>query len=187
VFFIAKPDQACIQSILENQRSSGFSYAALGATREERFPNGFRVDRNAIRLGTGEAVFAEAQRRLKAWQMMDLGWLQALPASPTPVAGMEVALLIRHFRFWSVNVSRIVYVLETPNCYGFAYGTLAEHAESGEERFTVTRRTGGDIWYEIVAFSRARHPLARLGYPLTRALQKRFARDSLKRMQCGQA
>ncbi|HEV3306332.1 MAG TPA: DUF1990 family protein [Candidatus Sulfotelmatobacter sp.] len=63
--------------------------------------------------------------------------------------------------------------------FGFAYGTLGEHAESGEERFTVEwSRDDDSVWYDILAFSRPRQMLARLGYPLSRLLQKRFAEDS---------
>src|SRR5262249_20824062 len=63
--------------------------------------------------------------------------------------------------------------------YGFAYGTLPEHAESGEERFTVEWHEADDaVWYDILAFSRPHQLLVRLGYPLARRLQKRFARDS---------
>ena len=63
--------------------------------------------------------------------------------------------------------------------FGFAYGTLPGHAESGEERFLVEWDRADDaVWYDILAFSRPRHPLARLGYPLTRRTQRRFARDS---------
>lgn len=51
--------------------------------------------------------------------------------------------------------------------------------EPSEERFTVEwNRVDGSVWYDLYAFSRPWHPLARLGYPLGRALQKRFARDS---------
>ena len=182
MFLISRPGPSRIQSILQSQRSAVFSYAAVAATREERFPAGYRVDRNAIPLGAGEAVFLEACRALRRWDMMDLGWLQVFPAAADLLPGMEVAILVRHFGFWSVNVSRIVYVTETPDCYGFAYGTLPEHAESGEERFRVIRRGDGSVWYEIVAFSRPRHVLAQLGSPLARALQKRFARNSLRRM-----
>jgi len=67
--------------------------------------------------------------------------------------------------------------------FGFAYGTLADHMESGEERFTVEwRRDDDSVWYDLLAFSRPRHPLARLGLRLSRALQRRFARDSLRAM-----
>ena len=70
--------------------------------------------------------------------------------------------------------------------YGFAYGTLPGHAESGEERFNVEWHEQDDaVWYDIVAFSRPQQFLARLGYPFARRLQKRFARDSAAAMRRG--
>ena len=64
-----------------------------------------------------------------------------------------------------------------------ALSTLPGHAESGEERFLVEwDRTTNAVWYDILAFSRPRHPLARLGYLFTRRTQKRFARDSVAAM-----
>ena len=75
-------------------------------------------------------------------------------------------------------------MVEEPARRGFAYGTLPGHAESGEERFLVEwDRSDNAVWYDIVAFSRPKHPLARLGYPLTRRTQKRFARDSVAAMR----
>ena len=39
--------------------------------------------------------------------------------------------------------------------YGFAYGTLPEHVESGDVRFTVDwHEADGAVWYDILAFSR---------------------------------
>ena len=55
---------------------------------------------------------------------------------------------------------------------GFAYGTLAEHAESGEERFTIEwNRNKDEVLYDIFAFSRPRQAFAKLGHPLSRLLQ----------------
>jgi uncharacterized protein (UPF0548 family) len=63
--------------------------------------------------------------------------------------------------------------------FGFAYGTLTNHAETGEEIFKVSLRPGtGEVSYVIRAASRPRALLARLGYPVTRSLQARFRRDS---------
>jgi uncharacterized protein (UPF0548 family) len=68
--------------------------------------------------------------------------------------------------------------------FGFAYGTLPDHAESGEERFTVEwHGADGAVWYDILAFSRPQQLLPRLGYPFTRKLQRRFARDSAAAMR----
>ena len=67
--------------------------------------------------------------------------------------------------------------------FGFAYGTLPGHVECGEERFTVEwHRDDDSVWYDILAFSKPGHILTRLGYPLARRLQKRFAVDSMQAM-----
>ncbi len=67
--------------------------------------------------------------------------------------------------------------------YGFAYGTLEGHAEFGEERFTVEYNPADQsVWYDLYAFSRP-GLAAGIGYPFSRALQKRFAKDSMAAMQ----
>jgi uncharacterized protein (UPF0548 family) len=60
---------------------------------------------------------------------------------------------------------------------------LPEHAEMGEERFTVEFHPGDEsVWYDIYAFSRPR-AFALMAFPYTRALQKKFAYDSKLAMQ----
>jgi uncharacterized protein (UPF0548 family) len=167
VFFLTRPTPAQIDAALKGQRDAVLSYSLEGATR----------DYDCVQVGSGAADFHAAWRLLQNWEMMDLGWLHVVVSEP------EVAIVIRHYGFWSVNVSRILYVKETDSSYTVAYGTLPEHAESGEERFTVTLRSDGSVWYEIEAFSQPGHFLALLGYPLVRRLQKRFALDSLEKLK----
>jgi uncharacterized protein (UPF0548 family) len=145
------------------------------------------VDHNQVRLGDGPDVFEQATMALRRWRMFQLEWVELFwPSAPIEV-GTDVAVLVRACGLWSLNACRIVYVVDetTPvRRYGFAYGTLPEHAESGEERFCVEwRRDDDSVWYDILAFSRPCHPLARWGYPLTRLMQKRFARDSMAAMR----
>lgn len=61
--------------------------------------------------------------------------------------------------------ARIVYVVDEPNRYGFANGTLPHHPVAGEEAFLVEQDEGGNVSFEIEVFSRPRHPLARLESP----------------------
>jgi uncharacterized protein (UPF0548 family) len=114
--------------------------------------------------------------------MFDLGWVTVHPPRQPIEVGTTVAVVASHFGFWSMSAARIVYIVEETGSvhrYGFAYGTLTDHAERGEERFTVEwNPEDGSVWYDLYAFSRPQHPLARLGRPLARHLQKRFARDS---------
>jgi uncharacterized protein (UPF0548 family) len=114
--------------------------------------------------------------------MFSMPWVTLhWPSAPIRV-GTDVAVSIHHFGCYSLNACRIVYVVdeEVPiKRFGFAYGTLAEHAESGEERFTIEWNRDDDmVWYDILAFSRPRQMLARLGYPLSRLLQNKFAEGS---------
>ncbi|HEU4769560.1 MAG TPA: DUF1990 domain-containing protein [Pyrinomonadaceae bacterium] len=144
---------------------------------------GYTVDHNRVQLGSGAEAFSAAIKAIQQWKMFDLGWVH-LFSDQTPIeSGATVAIVINHLRFWSINACRIVYVIEENDRYGFAYGTLAEHAERGEERFMVEHNREDDsVWYDIFAASKP-GPMAKLAYPFTRTLQKRFARDSLQAMR----
>ena len=73
----------------------------------------------------------------------------------------------------------MVYHLEGEATFGFAYGTLTNHAESGEELFELfLDQRSGDVMYRIRAVSWPQAPLARIGQPFVRLLQARFRRDS---------
>jgi uncharacterized protein (UPF0548 family) len=100
--------------------------------------------------------------------------------------GSVVAVCIRHIGFWSLNGCRVVYAIDSAGGaeWGFAYGTLSNHAECGEEVFTVTLQPEtGDVSYVIRAVSKPHAPLARLGHPVVRLLQARFRRDSALAMR----
>ena len=185
VFFLTKPDRRQIDRFLAMQRSRTFSYREAGATRREA-PAGYTQDHNRIQLGEGRAAFARAVEAFHHWKQFDLGWVSAHPSTAPLEPGITVAVRVRHLGFWSLNACRIVYTIDDEGPivrFGFAYGTLPDHAEQGEERFAVEwHHEDNSVWYEILAFSRPNHPLARLGLPITRRLQKRFARDSKRTM-----
>jgi uncharacterized protein (UPF0548 family) len=179
MFFLLKPTPDQIHSFLNAQREASFSYTNVGASRTQA-SKGFRVDHHQIRLGHGRSTFDRAANALKQWKMFDIPWLTLCDA-PVEV-GATVAVLVFHWGFWSLNACRIVYLIQDPDQFGFGYGTLQDHAEIGEERFTVQFRLEDEsVWYDLFAFSRP-HGLARLAYPLTRNLQNRFARDSMDAM-----
>jgi uncharacterized protein (UPF0548 family) len=118
--------------------------------------------------------------------MFKLGWVEVFPGSTPIHLGLTVAVVVRHFGFWSMNACRIVYVIEEDRRFGFAYGTLQDHAEQGEERFSIEWLESDDsVWYSILAFSKPRKWQAQIARPLSRMLQKEFARDSLAAMRLG--
>jgi uncharacterized protein (UPF0548 family) len=185
VLLLTKPTRDRICALIESQRGQPFSYPEQGATRECA-PPGYNVDHNRVQLGQGAAVFARAVEALRRWKMFDAGWIDLCWPNAPICVGSTVAVMARHYGFWSLNACRVVYVVDDGGAhsrYGFAYGTLPEHAETGEERFTVELRPEDEtVWYDIYAFSRPKG-LARADYPLSRRLQKRFARDSKQAMR----
>jgi uncharacterized protein (UPF0548 family) len=179
LFFIHRPSPQDIARFLDASRELPLSYAPVGLARTGA--SGFRVDEEIVAVGTGDADFARATAALTEWRHFDLGWVALHPRQAGITDGAVVAVAIRHFGFWSLNGCRVVYSTSDPrqSTSGFAYGTLTNHAECGEEIFEVRLDPGtGEVTYRIRAVSRPRAPLARLGYPLTRMLQARFRRDS---------
>lgn len=178
MFLLLKPDARHVTTFLEDRRNDSFSYPHVGMSATES-PDGYVTDHNRIRLGTGGECFERAKTAVRGWKMFDMSWVELIRPDTPIEAGRDVAVLIHHLGFYSLNAARIVYVIDQPDRFGFAYGTLTEHGESGEERFSVEfNPKTGEVWYDLFAFSRPNHFLAKLGYPLARRLQKRFAADS---------
>ena len=185
MYFLSKPDPEEIRTFLSAQKVQSFSYGHVGASRG-RPPRGYTTDHNRIRLGEGEEVFARAVKAIRQWKMFDMPWIQLCWPDAPIEEGATVAVLVSQLGFWSLNASRIVYVIDengSDKKFGFAYGTLVQHAERGEERFSVEFHSKDQsVWYDVCAFSKP-NLLARLAYPFARSLQKRFAADSKLAMQ----
>lgn len=185
MFFLTKPNRDAILGFVSHQKDRQFSYAEVGCSRAQA-PVGYVADHNRIRLGQGLDTFERAKTAVAQWKMFDMPWIELCPTNTLIETGATVAVLVSHLGFWSLNACRIVYVIEEDGAvkrYGFAYGTLPEHGELGEERFAVEYFSADQsVWYDVYAISRPSF-LARLAYPFTRALQKRFAEDSKAAMQ----
>ncbi len=182
---LQKPSPDTIRRFLTAQAASEFTYSAVGATAGQP-PAGFVVAHTRIRLGEGEKTFQIARSGLQRWEQFNLGWLEAYSSEMRIHAGEVMAVVVRAIGLWWLNACRIVYVVDevgTHQRFGFAYGTLPDHAASGEERFMVEwDQADNSVWYDILSFSRARHVLSRLGYPIFRRKQMQFGRDSAATM-----
>ena len=182
MFRITEPTDRDVIEFISSQRDLPFTYDEVGATNATP-PAGYTVDHNRVQLGAGQTMYERAVAALKTWRQFDLGWVTIVPSGVTVETGATVAVKARAFGTWSLSAARVVYTIEEPLRFGFAYGTLPDHVERGEERFMVEWLPDDTVWYDILAFSRPQHPLVKLSAPLARKLQKRFARESLIRMK----
>jgi uncharacterized protein (UPF0548 family) len=149
-----------------------------------QIPRSFARDRSRSALGSGSRVSAAAKAAFAKWEQFDLGWVRVANPEAAIEVGEIVAVEVRSLGLWTLNLSRIVATIDTPNQFGFIYATTEMHVEEGEERFLLRLDPdSAEVWYELEAVSRPRSLLARIGYPVTRHFQHRFARDSHLRMQ----
>ena len=185
MFSLRKPSAETLSQLVAEQAKLPFTYSAVGATALTP-PAGYVVDRTRVKLGMGQSVFDSAKAALQQWQQFRLGWVEAWSPETPLEHGQVVVVMGWAMGLWWLNACRIVYTMDQSGpitMYGFAYGTLPGHVETGEERFLIEwDRETDTVWYDILAFSQPRHFLTRLGYPLVRRLQKRFGRDSAASM-----
>ena len=187
MYFFKKPGDQQISEFIEAQSRREFTYPMIGATRRDDHPSGFILDHNRIQLGQGIALFHLAKQALCKWRHFQLGWVELHRSEAIPDSGQTVGILAHALGLWVLNACRVVYVIEEAEPvqrFTFAYGTLPEHAESGEERFQVEWHAEDDsVWYDIFAYSRPNQLLSKLAYPYVRRKQKQFAQDSMQAMK----
>lgn len=187
MFVFRRPKDEQVREYLDALRNAPLSYAPIGCTREPGLeaPPGFCQDHERVLLGRGEETFRRACQAIRTWKMIAREVVEPCPTCVPIEAGAMVANLfrVRLLGGWLVLPTRILYVIDDETAdivrFGFAYGTVEGHWEQGEERFLVEwDRRDDSVWYDLLVFSRPRHPLARLAYPYTRHKQARFRRLS---------
>ncbi|MCP5050362.1 MAG: DUF1990 domain-containing protein [bacterium] len=174
---IVKPSQTKIQRFLEQQGQLDFSYEDTGLSMEG-LPDGYKIDESEILLGKGKEVFMKAGQMLREWRQFPLPLTTIEPKGVEIAEGNNVAVIARVYGLWWLNASRIVYTVDDDRRFGFAYGTLPQHAEQGEELFLIEWLEDDSVIYRIRAFSKPRIALARWAGPLVCRIQKRFSQQS---------
>ena len=184
MFLIRRPSAREIEEFIKGSINLPLSYEQVGLAKHSS--SDFRIDEASATIGRGKPAFEQAKLALCEWRHFQLGWVESFPKNAPIEPGTTVAVLIHHLGFWSLNGCRVVYELGRleENRFGFAYGTLTNHAEMGEEVFQVSiSAESEEVSYNIRAASKPRAALARIGDPITRMLQARFRRDSIAAMQ----
>ena len=185
MFLTRRPSPQELEEFMAMYRQLPLSYEHVGIASES--PKGFSVDEASAIIGNGKQAFERAKIGLAEWRHFDLGWVQLFPRGASIDPGSVVAVLVHHLGFWSVNGCRVVYGigdLRTGANFGFAYGTLTNHTEMGEEIFEVLLEPESEeVVYKIRAVSKPRAALARIGYPITRHFQERFRQDSIRALR----
>ena len=108
-----------------------------GGIRQIGLPTGFVLDRRRTQIGEGKEAYERSIREIRNWTQFDLGWARVANSSAPIEVGPIVAVEVHSLGLWSLNLSRIVEVIQTGSRFGFIYKTTPTHVEEGEERFEV--------------------------------------------------
>jgi len=155
----------------EQLRQADFTYGEVGFTRDGTMPNGYKVLRRSVELGSGTERFDRAAQVLLGWDMHRRAGLHVRTSDELVVPG-AVAIIRLGVGMLGVSAPvRVVYVIHEPRRAGFAYGTLPGHPEHGEEAFVVELHDDGAVAFSITAFSRPSSLVVRAGGPISRAIQ----------------
>jgi hypothetical protein len=177
----------------------------LDLERREEFTtaNGWHLDQYEADLpneAVGEPVeggsFEAACTVLREYRFPPPDLITGIFVPDTPLERRVMLLRARFLGFtfyFGVKVSGVTDEVRVTKSgkerlWGYRYATLEGHFERGQIEFLVAKHLEtGVVKFRISAFSKTgviRNPLYRLGFLLFgRGLQRRFARDSMKRMQ----
>lgn len=149
------------------------SYPETRASLTPALPSRYFRDRARMPVGGSARGLTDARAALEQWRPHESAGLTLYPAAPEMLVGTTVVMSLRVLMLYVIVADRIVAIIDEPDAFGFAYGTLATHAERGEESFIVRGPSSGELTFEIAAFSRPQSAVSWLLLPLVRRLQRR--------------
>jgi uncharacterized protein (UPF0548 family) len=183
VLHVWAPPRSLMATAVRAADEAAWSYEPVGATAGD-MPDGYLHDVRSAVIGEGDHAFQRGRAALRRWAQFDLPWVRLFRSDIPIRPGEIVAFSSRQLGLWALNVCRIVYVIDEPHRFGFAYGTLKGHAVAGEERFLLEfDPESSAVRFEIKKYSRLQNPLVRIAGPAARAVQARFSREALEALR----
>lgn len=158
------------------------SYRGSTADGESLLPCGFWfVSRKVTSIGRGGTAFAKAADALERCAFFEHDWLTA---HSDKTSGTLVVCSRQLFCIWLTNANRLLQGSSGDRLRSIRWGTTVRHVLAGEERLEVRWDASTDeVTFEVLSFSRPRHPLAWATYPLVILQQRRFSRDATALMR----
>lgn len=168
-----------LESGYRSATASELTYSHVGSSlRRDPRPGG-RLRRATERVGSGQPAFLAGCDRLRRWAPHAAFGAQVHPPAAPISVGTTVLVILSWGPFDVVAANRIVEVVDEPQAFGFAYGTLPGHPACGEEGFLVRMDDTGAVSASVTIDAVAGTWLTRLGAPVARRVQDRAVRRYL--------
>lgn len=178
---LRRPSPAELEKLLSGCQRDEPTYEPMGISMDDDIETSLHRSRWEAVL-EGDHSFERGSEAIRTWAVHRGAGLSVVSdgvlavgtnvamAAPLPVGFVEVTC-------------RVVAVVDGPDEFGFAYGTLSVHPERGEESFMLRRSADGTVRFVVAATSQPAHPLARLAPPIANRLQDQASRRYLAAMK----
>jgi uncharacterized protein (UPF0548 family) len=165
VIAVSKPAPQQLDEALAEVSRFEVTYDEVGSTLDQGMPCYSRT------VDLGHDTFDAAVAGLRAWACHDGIGANVYPTDAPLVSGTTLLVVLRVGPVRLLVPDRVVGVVDEPNRFGFAYGTLPGHPERGEEAFLVERHPDGRATATIRVAAEGDWLIARLAAPIVRRLQ----------------
>jgi uncharacterized protein (UPF0548 family) len=175
------------ERLLARARGADVTYPHVGSTSPSASmgggttsASGRRVRTHRLALGRGSAPFSAAIEGLRAWVEHAGIHARVVPVRPPIEVGTSLLVILGVGPVHLAVPDRIVAVIDEPNRFGFAYGTLPGHPERGEESFVIDRAADDQVTLTIRIDAVPAWPVLRPLTPVLDWLQDQAARRYLR-------
>ncbi len=148
-----------------------FSYSQLEITKSTSAAMGYHLDQYQVKVGSGQLAFNQAIAALKSWTAHQSYWINTFPTNVPIEVGQNIIIAVGINGFQLLSGCRIVYTINEPKVFGFAYGTLQQHPAIGEERFLLEWLEDESVIFSLYAVSKPSNWFYSLVVPITRKIQ----------------
>lgn len=135
------------------------TYGHIGSTLGTEPVAGPHRHESNLKIGVGESALLAARDALCSWVPQRSLGASVTPPDVVPDLDETVVLGLGVGPLRLLVPNRIVAVVDEQDRYGYAYGTLPGHPESGEELFLVELLDGGDVVFTIRVDAEPAHNL----------------------------
>ena len=177
---LRRPAREQLARLLERCGDDELTYAPIGGSLDGVVPPGLKRRTWSTTLA-GASAFERGREAIRSWGVQRGAGLDVMVDTPLAV-GTNVAISAPLPLGFVELTCRVVAVIDEPDRFGFAYGTLPVHPEMGEESFVVSRADDA-VRFDVQAVSRPADPLARVFSPVAHRLQDAAVRRYLSAMQ----
>ncbi len=178
---LRRPSAAQLEELLERCRDDTLTYTPVGISLDDGVQTVLHRRAWELNLRT-EDCYERGSAALQGWAVHRGSGLSVVADGPVAV-GTNVAMTAPLPIGFADVTCRVVEVIDEPDRFGFAYGTLSVHPERGEESFMLRRELDGAVTFVVAAASQPSHPLARLAPPIANRLQDIACRRYLAAMR----